>query len=339
LLNPFNGRLGREAAVDRFIDAPRPTFIIGEHLVGIEDFGMLAAGAEFRHIGHAVDLLAHLVKSRIDTCTFGLCVFSHCMFDTDIGLVKNRRASSDARDERQAIENDCACLPAANRSSFVNQAGIGDEFRKNHRRGLQSLNLDFGIFARISMLDRQNADGAFRANDGHTRKTVEPLFAGFGHVAEGWMGGSFIQVQRFDIVCNGSNKAFAERKFCNMNCVLIQTACGKQLKHTVAQQIYRAHLARQSFADDIDDLIELCLRVIARGHHLVQAGQYITCGDCCAFHATRLADGMGACDTPAGINRKNYVCLISQAEAISCVIASLSCNFCFLRRWIKSSSG
>ena len=78
------------------------------------------------------------------------------------GLVKNRRASSDARDERQAIENDCACLPAANRSSFVNQAGIGDEFRKNHRRGLQSLYLDFGIFARISMLNRKNADGEWR---------------------------------------------------------------------------------------------------------------------------------------------------------------------------------
>ena len=62
LLDPLDRRLGGQAGVDRLVDAPRPAFVVGEHLVGLEHLLVLAADAELGLAGHRVDLLAHLVE-------------------------------------------------------------------------------------------------------------------------------------------------------------------------------------------------------------------------------------------------------------------------------------
>ena len=46
LLHTLDRRLSGQAAVDRLVDASRPALVIGEHLIGLEDFGMLASRAE-----------------------------------------------------------------------------------------------------------------------------------------------------------------------------------------------------------------------------------------------------------------------------------------------------
>ena len=53
----------------------------------------------------------------------------------------------------------------------------------------------------------------------------------------------------------------------------VEAAGGEQLEHALAQQVDRADLAIEALADDLDDLVELALRVAARGHHLVQLGE------------------------------------------------------------------
>ena len=208
----------------------------------------------------------------------------------------------------QAVQHGSAGLAAADGASFVDQAGIGDQFRKHHRGRLQCLDLDFGIFARLGVLDREHAHRPFGTDDRHTGKAVKAFFSRLGHISECRMRGSFIEVQRFDIVGNRSNKSFAKAQFGDVHSVLIQTARCKKFENTIAQQIDRANLTRQRLTDDIDHLVQLCLRVISRSHHFVKAGQYVACGYGCAFHATRLADGMGARDTRYRLAAKNYVC-------------------------------
>ena len=48
LLDALDRGFGGQAAVDRFVDPPRPAFVIGEHLVGLEDFVMFAADRRIR---------------------------------------------------------------------------------------------------------------------------------------------------------------------------------------------------------------------------------------------------------------------------------------------------
>jgi len=90
LLDTFYCRLGGQAAVDRFVDPPRPAFVIGEHLIGLDDLLMLAADAEVGAARHAVDLLAHLVERGVNPVAFGLRIVGDRMFDRDARLVEHR---------------------------------------------------------------------------------------------------------------------------------------------------------------------------------------------------------------------------------------------------------
>src|SRR3546814_12716416 len=84
----------------------------------------------------------------------------------------------------------------------------------------------------------------------------------------------FVEVQRFDLVGDHADQSFAETKTGDVHRLLLQPARRIKFERAVAQQIDRADLAIEAFADDPDDLIELALRVDARCHDLVQPGQY-----------------------------------------------------------------
>jgi len=53
---------------------------------------------------------------------------------------------------------------------------------------------------------------------------------------------------------------------------LRQTACGEQFEHAFAQKVDRANLAIQAFPDHLHHGVELGLRMVARCHHIMEAG-------------------------------------------------------------------
>jgi hypothetical protein len=81
LANALDRRLGGQAGIDRLVDPPRPAFVIGEHLVGLEHLGMLADGTELGMAHHRVDLLAHLGEGRIDPVPLRLDILGDGMLD------------------------------------------------------------------------------------------------------------------------------------------------------------------------------------------------------------------------------------------------------------------
>src|SRR3546814_2304405 len=60
LLDTLDRRLGGQAAIDRLVDPARPSLVISEHLVGLDDLFMLAADAEVGRTRHAEIGRAHV---------------------------------------------------------------------------------------------------------------------------------------------------------------------------------------------------------------------------------------------------------------------------------------
>ena len=101
LLDAFDRRFGGQARVDRLDDPAAPPFVIGEHLVGLEHFLVLAANAEFGLAGHPVDLFAHLVKGQVDALQFGIAILGHGVFDGDAWLVEHRHPAGQPLDQAE----------------------------------------------------------------------------------------------------------------------------------------------------------------------------------------------------------------------------------------------
>ena len=280
LLHPFDRGLGCQPAVNRFIDAPGPAFVISEHLVGLEHFLMLPALAEFGLPGHPVDLLAHLVKGGQHPLAFGFRILGHHMFDMNTRLVKHCRAHRQPLDQRQSLQDFGAGLIriGAQHILIIHQFGVGDELGQDHGHGLQRLDLHFLVAARVDMLDAQHPHRAFSPHNRHAGKGVEFFLARFGAILEVRVSRRFSQVQRFDPFGNGSGQTFANRHAGDVNRALVEAAGREKFEHAFAQQIDRANLAIQRFADDLDHLVELGLRVQARCHHIVKTREDRTGG-------------------------------------------------------------
>ena len=237
LLHAFNCSLCRQAAVDGFIDAAAPPFVIGEHLVRRDDLFMFAAGAEIDLARHAVNLFAHLVKGGIDALALGLGIFGDRVFDAHIGLMENGDTGSSTFDQRQAGQTDGTGFDTRSELGVVNQVGIGDQFGQHHRDGLQCFDLDLFIFAWLHMLNGEHADSAFGPDNRDTCKAVEPLFTRFRHIAEVRVSSRLVEVQRLDIFGNCPDQTFAQAQTGDMHRRLVQAACRKQLQRAHAQQI------------------------------------------------------------------------------------------------------
>src|SRR5947209_18307770 len=99
LLHPLDCRFGRKTAINRRVDASRPTLVVREHPVRLENLLMLAAGPELGVARHVVDLLAHLAERRVDALPLGFDVLSDSMLNNDAWLVEDGDALRDARHE------------------------------------------------------------------------------------------------------------------------------------------------------------------------------------------------------------------------------------------------
>ncbi len=291
LLHALDGRFRGQAGIDRLVDPPAPAFVIGEHLVGLENLLMLAADAELGLAGHVVDLLAHLVEGEIDPLALGLGILGHGLLDGDARLVEHRLAEREALDQLQPVQDFLPGVVARRAAGrlVVDQPRVVDQFGQHHRDRLQRLDLDVLVAPRIDMLNGQHPDGAFAPDDRHAGEGVELLLAGFRAVLEFGMGRRLGEVERFDIGGDGAGQPFADPQPGDVNRGLFEAARGEQLEHAFAQEVDRADLAIERLADDIDDLVELALRGNPRGHHLVQLGQDRTGGSGGGHHPPPIA--------------------------------------------------
>ena len=275
LLHPFDRGFGGQAGIDRFVDSAAPPFVVGEHAIGLEHLDMLAALAEFGLLAHRVDLVAHLVESAVDALALCLGIVGDDLGDLDARLVEHRVAPAKPLHQREPFDDlgTGIDLSKQQRVFFVHHLGIRDQLGQDHRGGLQGLDLDIFVAARIDMLDAQRAHRALAMDDGNAGKAVEFFFARFGAIEEVGMRLRLGEVKRLDIRRDDSVQTFAEAQFGDVDGFGIEAARGVELEHAFAQEIDRTDLAIEAFADDLDHLVELALRVHARGHHLVQAGQ------------------------------------------------------------------
>ncbi len=195
LLDPLDRRLGGQAAVDRLVDPPRPAFVVGEHPVGLEDLLMLAGGAELGLAGHVVDLLAHLAEGAVDPLALGLDVVGDGMLDDHPRLVEHRLALGHSCDQLEPGQPQRPGAAQSAAARAVDQPGTGDQLGQDHGDGLQRLDLDVLVAARLGMLDGEHPDRAFEPDDRHAGEAVEPLFTGFRPVGEGGVRGGFVEVE------------------------------------------------------------------------------------------------------------------------------------------------
>ena len=125
------------------------------------------------------------------------------------------------------------------------------------------------------MLDGEHADRPLLAHDRHAGEAVEQLLAGLGAIGEFGMARGLGEVEHRDLLGDRADQALAHRQLGDVDRALVEADGGEQLERAVAQQVDRADLARHRLGDDVDDLVELGLRARLRGHHVVQAGQYL----------------------------------------------------------------
>ncbi len=224
LLYALDGGFCGQAAIDRLIDAAAPALVISEHLVGLEHFLMLRPRAEFDIAGHAVDLVAHLGESAVDPLPLHLDIIGNHLIDGHARLVIDGNAAGEPFDERQPLDR---LRPGRSviqiRHGFpVDEFGIGDQFRQNHCRRLQRLDLDLFIPARIDMLDVDRANGTLAVDDRHTGEGVEFLLPRFRPVLEVRMRRRLCQVERFVIGDQRAGQPFAHSHPGYMDSFLVQ---------------------------------------------------------------------------------------------------------------------
>ena len=156
---------------------------------------------------------------------------------------------------------------------LIDQVGIGDQFGQDHRHGLQRLDLDLLVAAGIDVLDAEHADRALAPDNRHPGERVEFFLAGFGAIGEVRVRGRLGEVERLDILGDRPDQPFADRHPGDVDRLLRQPAGGEQFEHAFAQQVDRADLAIEPFANHPDHVVELGLGIAARSHHIVEPGQ------------------------------------------------------------------
>ena len=225
-----------------------------------------------------------------------------------------------SRDQLEAAEPERAGAAQAAAPGSVDQPRGGDHFRQHHRDGLQRLDLDLFVAARLGVLDGKDADRAFRADDRHAGEAVEAFFARLRPVGEGRVIGGLGEVQDARLGGDRPDQAFAHVQPGDVDRFLAQAVGGEQLQLVVAQQVDRADLALHRRRDQVDDLVELRLRGAAARHDLMQAGQDFAGGSGGAQrHGEALTDGSRGCHLRA----INSTCFTQSCDRTTCVIHSV----------------
>ena len=243
LLDTLDCRFGGEATVDRRIDAPRPALVVGEHAVGLEYLLMLARNPELGLLRHVVDLLAHLAEGAVDAGALGLDVVGDGVLDDDPRLVEDGDPLRHTVDEPQAREAQWPRAAKAASAGTVDEPRCGDHLRQHHRHGLQRLDLDILVAARVGVLDGEDTDRAFKTNDRHSGEAVVALLARLGLVEEGRVLGGLGEVQDAALGGDGADQALAHVKPRDVDCFLAQAVRREQLEIVVAKEVDGADVA------------------------------------------------------------------------------------------------
>ena len=133
------------------------------------------------------------------------------MLDDDARLVEHGLALGHAGDQLEARQAQRPGAAQAAAPRAVDQPRAGDHFRQHHRHGLQRLDLDVLVAARLGMLDGEHADRAFEPDDRHAGEAVEALLAGLRAVGEGGMLGGLGEVEDAALGGDRADQAFAHR--------------------------------------------------------------------------------------------------------------------------------
>lgn len=128
---------------------------------------------------------------------------------------------------------------------LIDQFGIGNQFRQHHGHGLQRLDFDFFVAARIDVLDAQHPDRAFAPHDRHPGEGVELVLTRFVAIGKVRVGRCLGQVEHFDIAGDRADQPFADCHAGDVDRFLRQPLGGEQFKHPFAQQVDRADFAIQ----------------------------------------------------------------------------------------------
>jgi hypothetical protein len=218
------------------------------------------------------------------------------VLDDDARFVEDRLPFGHSGDQLEAREPQRTSTAQAAPARAIDQPGAGDQLGKNHRHGLQRLDLHILIPAWLGMLDGEHSDRAFEADYGHAGEAVEALLARLGLVEEGGMLGRFCKVEDSSFGGDGANEAFTHAQPCDVHRLFPQAMGREQLEEIVAKQIDGADVALHLFGNEIDDLVELVLRRAALRHDLVETGQYLPGrGGSGQWHGQALTEGAAAC--------------------------------------------
>ena len=136
-LHLLDRSLGRQTVADRFLHAPHPAAVIGEHTVGLEHVAMLAGLGDVVARQHVVDEQAQAGDGFVEAAGFMLDVLADEGGDDDARLVQDdvteadTFAEADADDGERPLDVDGRARPPDAR-----QFADGDHFGEHHRRRL-----------------------------------------------------------------------------------------------------------------------------------------------------------------------------------------------------------
>ena len=248
LLHALDGGFGGEAGINRLVNPARPALVVGEHLVGLEHLLVFPAGAELGLAGHRVDLLAHLVEGEVDARAFGLGILGHGVLDGDARLVEHRLADGEALNQLQPLEHHLPLVRLGQPVEHlaVHKPGIVEEFGEHHGDGLQRLDLDVLVAARLDVLHGQHADCPLAPHDGHAGEGVELLLPRLLSVLELRVRGCLVEVEGLDVARDGAGQPLPHAQPGDVDRLLVESAGGEEFEHSFAQQIDRAHLANRA---------------------------------------------------------------------------------------------
>ena len=234
---------------------------------------MLPTLAEFRFAAHRINLVTHLVKSAINPLAFRLGIFGHDLIYLDTRLVECGYAGGKPLHQHEPFDHFGFGPRLFQVDGFftIYQFLMRNQFRQDHRCGLQRFNLDILIAARLDMLHAQHAHRTLAINNRHARIGVEFVFTRFGMINEIRVRLGLRQIQRLDILGNRTGQPFAHRHAGDVNGIGVEALCRVEFQRAFAQQVDRADFTMQAVGDDLDNSIQLVLGMCASGHNLVQS--------------------------------------------------------------------
>ena len=191
LLDALDRRLGGQAAVDRLVDPPRPAFVIGEHVVGLEDLLMLAGGAELGLAGHrrrsaraSCGRRHRPARARPRCRRRRYARRSRAAGGTPPTRAPCRRPASSPASRTGPAPR---LTPAALRP--VDQPGVGDQLGQHHRDRLQRLDLDLVVARAARHAGRRARRSRFRGGRSARRRSCGSAprrFRGDRRRRDGW---------------------------------------------------------------------------------------------------------------------------------------------------------